>query len=161
MRNSDVDTVTNGRDPALRRTGPPGPVAAVAPPSSSEIHGSSLAGHGIERHGIEGHGIEGRSIEGRSIDRWVWQAACQDQDGTWFFAPDRESAKGRAARTARAKYVCAHCSVRADCLEYALKVREPFGIWGGQTEVEREAILRAGRRRERSRAAHELAAQPG
>ena len=155
MRNRDVDTLTNGRDPAVRRTGPPGPIAAVAPPTSSDIRGRSLAGDGIERHGIERRGIERRGIES-----WVWQAACQDEDGAWFFAPDRESAKGRAARTARAKYLCAQCSVRADCLEYALKVRESFGIWGGQTPEERDAILRARRRTERSRA-RDLAAQPG
>ena len=155
MRNRDVDTVTNGLDRAVRRTGPPEPVAAVAPPNPSDIHGRSLAGDGIERHGIERYGIERHGIES-----WVWQAACQDEDGAWFFAPERESAKGRAARTARAKYLCAHCSVRADCLEYALKVRESFGIWGGQTPEEREAILRARRRAERSRA-HDLAAQLG
>jgi WhiB family redox-sensing transcriptional regulator len=160
VRNRDVDTLTNGRDPAVRRTGPPGPVAAVAPPTSSDVHGRSLAGRGIEQHGIEQHGIEQHGIERRGIERWVWQAACQDEDGAWFFAPERESAKGRAARTARAKFVCAQCSVRADCLEYALKVRESFGIWGGQTPEERDAILRARRRTERSRA-RDLAAQLG
>jgi len=39
------------------------------------------------------------------------------------------------------------------CLEYALSVREPEGIWGGCTFVERRSILRRRRERERARAA--------
>lgn len=74
---------------------------------------------------------------------WQRQAACGDLDGAWFFPADREPADVRAARTARAKSVCALCPVVSDCLAYALSVREPFGIWGGLTEAERAAALRA------------------
>jgi WhiB family redox-sensing transcriptional regulator len=28
-----------------------------------------------------------------------------------------------------------------DCLDYALKVQEPYGIWGGRSEDERAALL--------------------
>jgi hypothetical protein len=31
--------------------------------------------------------------------------------------------------------------VRDQCLEYALQMREQYGIWGGLTEVERRARL--------------------
>jgi WhiB family redox-sensing transcriptional regulator len=31
------------------------------------------------------------------------------------------------------------------CREHALKVREPYGVWGGLTEEEREQVLRGGR----------------
>jgi len=31
--------------------------------------------------------------------------------------------------------------VRDDCLEFALRVREPHGIWGGLTEAERRMLL--------------------
>jgi WhiB family redox-sensing transcriptional regulator len=31
------------------------------------------------------------------------------------------------------------CAVRRECLEYALTTKEPYGIWGGLTEVERRA----------------------
>jgi hypothetical protein len=27
--------------------------------------------------------------------------------------------------------------VKLDCLDYANTIREPFGIWGGLTEIER------------------------
>ncbi|MGH8988615.1 MAG: WhiB family transcriptional regulator [Acidimicrobiales bacterium] len=37
--------------------------------------------------------------------------------------------------------MCASCVVRADCLEYAISIREPHGIWGGLNEVERKQLL--------------------
>ncbi len=27
-----------------------------------------------------------------------------------------------------------------ECLEYALEIREPYGIWGGLTETERRSM---------------------
>ena len=47
----------------------------------------------------------------------------------------------RAEREERAKQICAMCSVRQPCLEYALQIREPHGIWGGLNELERKALL--------------------
>jgi WhiB family redox-sensing transcriptional regulator len=31
--------------------------------------------------------------------------------------------------------------VRAECLAYALNIREPHGIWGGLTEAERRVLI--------------------
>jgi len=45
-----------------------------------------------------------------------------------------------------AKEVCAQCSVRVACLEYALTSREKAGVWGGATERERRRIIRQRRR---------------
>ena len=45
------------------------------------------------------------------------------------------------AREARAKSICAECRVRPDCLDYAITIREPHGIWGGLNEVERKLVL--------------------
>jgi WhiB family redox-sensing transcriptional regulator len=33
--------------------------------------------------------------------------------------------------------------VRGECLEYALTIREPHGIWGGLNEHERRELLAA------------------
>ncbi len=33
------------------------------------------------------------------------------------------------------------CIVRQDCLDFALRVHEPHGIWGGLTEAERRRLL--------------------
>ena len=72
--------------------------------------------------------------------RWNWQqdAACRGTDGSWFFPPDRERESARVKRIARAKMVCRECPVIADCRAYALQVGEPFGVWGGLCEEERD-----------------------
>ena len=41
-----------------------------------------------------------------------------------------------------AKALCARCPVVAECLDHALTVREPFGVWGGLNQTEREHLLR-------------------
>jgi len=43
-------------------------------------------------------------------------------------------------RERQVKAVCASCPVRRDCLNFALRIREPHGIWGGLNEIERRAI---------------------
>ena len=40
----------------------------------------------------------------------------------------------------QAKAICATCPVLRSCQEHALSVREPYGIWGGMSEHEREAV---------------------
>ena len=44
-----------------------------------------------------------------------------------------------------AKALCVRCTVRADCLSYALETRQ-HGIWGGTTGDERAAMLAISRR---------------
>jgi WhiB family redox-sensing transcriptional regulator len=59
-----------------------------------------------------------------------------------FFPPPQPERKDdRLAREHRAKAICAMCDVRAECLDYALTIRELHGIWGGLTEAERNALL--------------------
>jgi len=43
----------------------------------------------------------------------------------------------RLRREAAAKRIYSHCSVGQDCLEYALRTREAFGIWRGLNEDQR------------------------
>ena len=45
-----------------------------------------------------------------------------------------------------AKAICATCPVQQECLDFALKTRQEFGIWGGTTEDERRALARAARK---------------
>jgi len=73
----------------------------------------------------------------------AWQdlANCRGANPDLFF-PER----GASTRTA--KGICRECSVRAECLEFAIVSSEKFGIWGGLSERERRKI-----RRERSAAA--------
>jgi WhiB family redox-sensing transcriptional regulator len=59
-----------------------------------------------------------------------------------FFPPSvAERRDVREAREAKAKTICAECSVQQECLEFALRVHEPHGIWGGLTEAERRRLL--------------------
>jgi WhiB family transcriptional regulator, redox-sensing transcriptional regulator len=82
-----------------------------------------------------------------NLEVWEWQlhGACRGQDTELFFHPEGERGPRRANREAAAKAVCATCPVIRQCAEHALRVREPYGIWGGLSEAERDEIL-AGRR---------------
>ena len=74
---------------------------------------------------------------------WQYEAACRGEDSEMFFAPNYfEKKEEKDVREAHAKAICVGCPVRIDCLEYALRTREPHGIWGGLNEVERKALLR-------------------
>jgi WhiB family redox-sensing transcriptional regulator len=59
-----------------------------------------------------------------------------------FFPPPQFERKvERLERERRAKAICVDCSVRRECLGYALAIREPHGIWGGLNEGERRELL--------------------
>ncbi|HVJ98865.1 MAG TPA: WhiB family transcriptional regulator [Acidimicrobiia bacterium] len=57
------------------------------------------------------------------------------------FASLPERREERDAREAKAKMICGDCAVQRECLDFALRVREPHGIWGGFTEAERRRQL--------------------
>lgn len=64
---------------------------------------------------------------------WVQDASCVETDPEVFF-PD----KGGTA--VPAKSVCAGCAVDAECLAYALRTGQTYGVWGGKTPAERRAL---------------------
>lgn len=75
---------------------------------------------------------------------WMEQAACRKQDPRkWFPPPTRSGGNGRGYRSTpevqEALLTCNSCEVKKNCLEYSLPW-EPFGIWGGKTEQERNKI---------------------
>ena len=77
---------------------------------------------------------------------WKVAGACRFASTDLFFpASDTEAGPAKA--------VCESCRVQVECLEYALSVREPEGIWGGRTFAERRSILRRRRERERAKVA--------
>ena len=78
----------------------------------------------------------------RIDDVWQMKAACRGPQATIFFPPSHFERKDeKEAREGRAKAICATCSVRRQCLDYALRIKEPHGIWGGLNEVERRQLL--------------------
>lgn len=73
---------------------------------------------------------------------WEWQerGACREADPTLFFHPQNERGLARLRRDRAAKAVCCACPVRIECADYAVRAREPYGVWGGLTEEDRERI---------------------
>jgi WhiB family redox-sensing transcriptional regulator len=72
-----------------------------------------------------------------ALDDLAWhdRANCKGANADLFF-PER----GASTRTAKA--ICRECPVRAECLEFALRSGEKFGIWGGLSERERRRVRR-------------------
>jgi hypothetical protein len=42
-----------------------------------------------------------------------------------------------------AKALCATCTVRTECLDFAVASNQDFGVWGGQDEFERRTARQA------------------
>lgn len=86
-------------------------------------------------------------LPGPIADLWEWQmeGACRETDTNLFFHPEGERGPSRRGRDASAQAICAACPVIARCRNHALVVREPYGVWGGLTEDDREAIYAAQR----------------
>jgi WhiB family redox-sensing transcriptional regulator len=73
---------------------------------------------------------------------WQAKAACKGPQSAVFFPPSHaERKEEKLSRESRAKTICADCYVKGDCLDYAVRIREPHGIWGGLNEVERKALM--------------------
>jgi WhiB family redox-sensing transcriptional regulator len=75
-------------------------------------------------------------------EEWLDAGACRSEDPELFFPI---TASGPSARQiAAAKAVCQRCSVRSECLHYALESRQSYGVWGGTSEEERLRMTPAG-----------------
>jgi WhiB family redox-sensing transcriptional regulator len=60
--------------------------------------------------------------------------------GTEFFFPE-EGKETDTSIYSFGKMICSGCEVREQCLEWAVR-HEGFGLWGGTTPRERQAIRR-------------------
>ena len=77
--------------------------------------------------------------------RGPWQfeePSCAEVGGDFWF-PEKN---GIAIELQIAKKICASCTHKTECLEWAL-ANEDFGIWGGTTNIERRRIKRMRRRK--------------
>jgi WhiB family redox-sensing transcriptional regulator len=63
---------------------------------------------------------------------WFAQAACKGQTAVMFSFD--------AVDQAQAKAICVGCPVIEACLAFALRYREPSGVWGGHTAEERSEL---------------------
>ena len=78
--------------------------------------------------------------QGQGTVGWRERAACIGQNPELFFPIG--SAGPALTQAAAAKAVCAQCAVREECLHFALRTGQEYGIWGGLTEDERQYIRR-------------------
>lgn len=73
------------------------------------------------------------SVLGAQPEAWEASALCAQTEPEVFF-PDK------GGSTAEAKEICGMCQVRVECLDYALRTRQRFGVWGGVSERERRRM---------------------
>lgn len=59
---------------------------------------------------------------------WRFDAACSPEDGDGFFPTEPGDPDKVGIRR------CSWCRVRLDCLDFAVRSRQPEGIWGGLTQ---------------------------
>jgi len=76
-------------------------------------------------------------------EAWQTRAACRGEKLASFFSPPFQSERReiKIRRERLAKSICSSCPVRQECLEYALSIPEPHGIWGGLNETERRRLI--------------------
>src|ERR1700758_4333094 len=83
-------------------------------------------------------------LPGPNADIWEWQlqGLCRGVDSSVFFHPDGERGRARLQRERRGKGVCRPWPGPAQSRAHAREVGEPYGIWGGLSEPERELLLK-------------------
>jgi WhiB family transcriptional regulator, redox-sensing transcriptional regulator len=69
-------------------------------------------------------------------DVWQTDAACFEVDPDVFFPTSEEEAGPALA-------FCKRCPIREECLAWALKNGERYGVWGGLTEQQRRRLTRS------------------
>jgi WhiB family redox-sensing transcriptional regulator len=77
----------------------------------------------------------------QALDTWQLKASCRGPQAEIFFPPAHAERKDeKLQREDRAKSICRSCAVRVECLDYAIRIHEPHGIWGGLNEMERKQM---------------------
>lgn len=84
----------------------------------------------------------GESSAGGSADlTWQERAACREVDAELFFTGN-DGKHSRKKQVKEAKAVCHRCPVKTECLVWALRTQQRYGVLGGMSESERKALLR-------------------
>lgn len=80
-----------------------------------------------------------------NYDYWRPRALCKESEARLFFPV---GVTGQAERQiTEAKSICLRCPVAMQCLEFAVRSNQEYGIWGGKDEEERRVIRRMRRQR--------------
>jgi WhiB family redox-sensing transcriptional regulator len=73
-----------------------------------------------------------------TITDWRELSACRDSEPNLFFPIG--STGPAVDQIDAAKAICVQCSVREECLNYALETNQEAGVWGGYAEDERRRL---------------------
>ncbi len=73
-----------------------------------------------------------------TITDWRELATCRDSEPNLFFPIG--STGPALDHIEAAKAICMECSVREECLNYALETNQEAGVWGGYAEDERRRL---------------------
>ncbi len=72
---------------------------------------------------------------------WRHRSACRDVDPELFFPAALPGSPAAREQAAAAQAVCGRCPVRVPCLADSLT--DPYGVWGGLAEEQRDPLARA------------------
>ena len=68
---------------------------------------------------------------------WMIHAKCKGMATSTFFSDDQA---GCEAQESAARLTCSGCTVRSECLAYAIEAHMDYGVWGGLTWAERRRV---------------------
>ena len=78
---------------------------------------------------------------GITYQDWRIRAACRGPRSEVFYPPATgERRDEKLLREHMAKAICDRCTVRGQCLKFAVERGEAHGIWGGTSESERRVL---------------------
>jgi WhiB family redox-sensing transcriptional regulator len=75
--------------------------------------------------------------ESNNPPAWMDRAQCRGEDRALFFP-------SVGASCSSAQVICSTCTVRNECLDFALADSELIGVWGGTTTQQRKKLRTAG-----------------
>lgn len=73
---------------------------------------------------------------------WRHLAACREAPDPDIFFPIGNTGPA-LEQIEEAKQICFACSVRNECLDWAIETRQDSGVWGGLSEDERKDMRRS------------------
>jgi WhiB family redox-sensing transcriptional regulator len=83
-----------------------------------------------------------------SFPDWQQYGLCRGMDQATFYGSEDRANKARhhpnltVDEVARARRICNACPVQMECLDFAIRTREEFGIWGGSTAGQRKRWIK-------------------
>ena len=84
-------------------------------------------------------GSFGKERVGTNAPFFDGSQVCSQIDPELFFPEDKLDAQQKIKVV---RPICQSCEFKNPCLEYALKHKDLYGIWGGFTEQERKSMRR-------------------